>query len=615
MNAAEMMAPAANLSRVRLRQEFARRVVVCDGAMGTMLHAAGVPLDRALCELNSTQPRLVRDLHAAYVAAGAGIVQANTFDANRMRLARVGLEESVVELNIAGARLAREAVEAAGHRVLVAGSVGPATNASVVPLVPNRAGIVREQVSALADWVDLLIFETFGDVDSLVQAVEIALAETELPVIAQMTFGDDGRTLRGEAPADVAAVLGELDLAALGANCTVGPAVLQDVVAELARAVPLPVSVQPNAGMPRRLGDQVRYAHDTAYFADAARQFVAAGATIIGGCCGTTPAHIRAIARAVSGLEPRRARVEPPASRRADTAATAREGASAAWPPADRFAVLASIEAPRGEVDAFVDQARELVAAGADALAITDAAPPMARVNPVAAGVVLRERVGAEVLLPVETAAHSLAALQADLLGAQALGLRMLVCRTGAPRVAGGYPDPASLWGVDSVRLISALTGLNNGTDWRGVPIPDRTGFVVGAMVNTSAADVERELDRVDAKVRAGAHFLLTEAIYDVDEAESVLSALRVRGVDIPVVCAVAPFVGRRAIERLRHELPEVAASRPGQAGPRGSRMDAVTETVAKLRHLVSGVTVHVPPSAGKEAADVVARIAGQAHE
>lgn len=606
MDAAQTVAPAANLSRVRLRQEFARHVVVCDGAMGTMLHATGVPLDRALCEVNSTQPRLVRDLHAAYVAAGAGIVQTNTFDANRTRLARVGLEESVVELNIAGARLAREAVEAAGRRVLVAG-----------PLVPNvaRADIVREQVSALADWVDLLVLETFGDVDSLAQAADIALAETELPVVAQLTFGDDGRTLRGEEPADAAAVLGELDLSAIGANCTVGPAVLQDVVAELARAVPLPVSVQPNAGVPRRLGSQVRYAHDTAYFADAARQFVAAGATVVGGCCGTTPAHVRAIARTVSALEPsrmlpRRARVEPPASAPAEATTPRGEGAGPGWPPQDRFVVLASIEAPRGDVDAFVEQARELVTAGADALAITDAAPPMARVNPVAAGVVLRERVGADVLLPVETAAHSLAALQADLLGAQALGLRMLVCRTGAPRIAGDYPDPASLWGVDSVRLISALNGLNSGTDWRGVPIPDRTGFVVGAMVNTSAADVERELHRVDEKVRAGAHFLVTESIYDVDEAESVLSALRVRGVDIPVICAVAPFVGRRTLERLRHELPEVAASRPGPASVRGSSTDAVTETVAKLRPLVSGVTVHVPPSAGSEAVDLVGRLA-----
>ena len=292
-------------SRPDLDHVLRSRVLVCDGAMGTMLHSAGVPLEGSLSGLNLARPDLVRDLHAAYLAAGADIVQTNTFDANRPRLARAGLQDSVAEINIAGARLAREAVRESGSAALVAGSVGPVMSAAASRIPPaDREPILREQIAVLASWVDLIILETFGDTESLAQAASVALAECDLPVIAQLTFGDDGRTLGGEEPRAAAAALAALNVTAIGANCTVGPAVLQEVVAELAAGAGLPVSVQPNAGVPRRLGRQLRYARNTDYFAEASRRFVASGATLVGGCCGTTPAHIRAIARAVRDLRP-----------------------------------------------------------------------------------------------------------------------------------------------------------------------------------------------------------------------------------------------------------------------------------------------------------------------
>jgi homocysteine S-methyltransferase len=297
-------------SRPALDRLLRSRVLVCDGAMGTMLHSAGVPLDRSLSGLNLARPDLVRDLHAAYLAAGADIVQTNTFDANRPRLARAGLQDSVAEINIAGARLAREAVRESGSPALVAGSVGPVMSAAA-PRIPHqdREPILREQIAILASWVDLIILETFGDTESLAQAASVALAECDLPVIAQLTFGDDGRTLGGEEPRVAAAALAALNVTAIGANCTVGPTVLADVVAELVAGAALPVSVQPNAGVPRRLGRQLRYARNTGYFAQASRGFVASGATLVGGCCGTTPAHIRAIAHAVKDLRPNPAAV------------------------------------------------------------------------------------------------------------------------------------------------------------------------------------------------------------------------------------------------------------------------------------------------------------------
>lgn len=617
-------------ARSRLRRRFTDQVVVCDGAMGTMLHSTGVPLDRSLCELNVTQPRLVSDLHAAYVAAGADIIQTNTFDANRLRLTRVGLEDSVVELNIAGARLARAAARDSDRTVLVAGSVGPANSATALSRVPRqmRADVIREQIAGLVDWVDLLMLETFGDLDSLVQAVEVALAESDLPIVAQMSFGDDGRTLRGEDPAAVVAALDRMDLAAFGANCTVGPAALQDVIAELAASSRCPISVQPNAGTPQRLGRQVRYVHNTAYFAAAAAEFIGNGASIVGGCCGTTPAHTRAIAKAVAGLVPVR---RPALSATTTTPTTTSRGAGIhvlppqpepvsvepSWRPDSRFVLIAGIAAPQGpDVGGFVEQARELVAAGAGLLAITEPAPPATRVGPVAAAVVLHERVDTDVLLPAETADRTLPALQADLLGAHALGLRMVVCRTGSPRVAGDYPDAAQPWDVDSVRLIAALRGLNEGLDWRGVATRERTQFVIGGSIRTGAADVAREVDRAEAKVGAGAHFLLTDAIHDADEASHLLAALPDRGIDIPVIASIAPFETFRAVERLRNEVPEMSAAPSAVGRLRRSESQpadviaASVELVEKLRGLISGVLVQVPRAWQGSAVELLNRLA-----
>ncbi|MGH3537368.1 MAG: bifunctional homocysteine S-methyltransferase/methylenetetrahydrofolate reductase [Pseudonocardiaceae bacterium] len=611
----------AQRPRTVLAELLAGQVVVCDGAMGTMLHTAGVPLDRSLPELNLSRPTLVRDLHAAYVSAGARILQTNTFGANRLRLAAAGLEDSVSEINIAGARLAREAAQRAGHPVLVAGSVGPAVSAPAVRRVPAsaRADTLREQIAALGDWVDLLILETFGDLESLVQAVEVAASESDLPVIAQLTFGDDGRTLRGEDPAEAAAVLAKLPVAALGANCTVGPAVLVGVVDELARATDLPISVQPNAGLPQRLGSQIRYARNAAYFADAAQRFVAAGATLVGGCCGTTPAHVRAISHAIAGLAPAR---RSPATR-----AVARPSAptgiplaqpAAGWPWDGELVVAVGLQAPNGpHLPQFLQRATTLRAAGAGLLAIIEAAPPAARISPVGAAVVVSDRVGSVVLLPVEAADRNLAALQADMLGAHALGLRMVVCRTGSVRVSGDYPSAGSgsPWDVDSVGLVSMLAALNDGIDWRGVAIAERTRFVIGAALGTAVSNLAHELDRVEAKLRAGAHFLVTDVIYDVEEASRALGALRARGVTLPVLATLAPFEDIQTLQRLSYEVPEgsiplsvLAAAKRNRDNPTGAVEHAVG-AVEKLRNLISGVVVVVPSGADELAAQLVSAL------
>lgn len=610
-----------------LEELRAGQVVVCDGAIGTMLHAAGVPLDRSLPELNLSRPALVQDLHTAYVGAGARILQTNTFGANRLRLAEFGLENGVSEINIAGARLAREAAARAGHPVLVAGSVGPAVSAPAVRRVPAsaRAESLREQIAALCDWVDLLILETFGDLESLVQAVEVANSESHLPVVAQLTFGDDGRTLRGEDPGTAAAVLSDLPVIALGANCTVGPAVLLGVVAELARNTQLPVSVQPNAGVPQRLGGQVRYARNVAYFAEAAHRFVTAGATLLGGCCGTTPAHLRAVSDAVVALPPvQRPSAALVALRRPASPAIPREVSPVpdlGWPAQweGELVVAVGLQAPNGtQVSEFLERAIALHAGGAGVLAVIEAAPPAARISPVGAAVVVRERVGSEVLLPVEAADRNLAALQADLLGAHALGLRMVVCRTGSPRVAGDYPfaPGGTPWDVDSVGLIAMLGALNEGIDWRGVATAEHTRFVIGGAVHIASGDLAQELDRAEAKIRAGAHFLVTDVIYDVEEASRALGLLRARGVMLPVLATLAPFADIRTLQRLSYEDPTGSIPLSALTAARRHRnnpeqiVEFALGAVEKLRQLISGVVVHVPPGVSEHALYLVSALA-----
>lgn len=596
------------------------RVMVSDGAMGTMLHAAGIPLDQALSELNVTQPSLVRDLHLAYADAGARILQTNTFDANRSRLEAAGLGDSVRQINIAGARLAREAARQSPGSVLVAGSVGPvlrpAHEGRLDPV--RRRSVVAEQVAALADWVDLVLLETFGDLATLVEAIEVTRAESDLPIVAQMTFSTDGHTLAGEDPATVAATLAELAPEAIGANCTVGPAVLQDVVAELVGACDLPVTVQPNAGVPQQSGHQLTYANNAEYFADAARSFVDVGAGVVGGCCGTTPAHVRAISGAVAERTPA-PRPDPPAStprRPAPVVAlrppTEEPEEPIAWPRPGEFVVAAELDAPRGDqLPRVLAQAEALTEAGVDMVAVTDPAPPAPRGNPIAAAVLLRERVGVDVILTIETAERSLAALQADLLGVHALGIDVVVCRTGIPRVVGDYPAPDPLWDVDSRRLVGTLSGLNHGVDWRGVAAPDRTRFVIGAGLHTSVDDDPTPLDEATARVEAGAHFLLTDPVHDVDATTRTVSALRSR-VDVPVLAVLAPFDDRTAVHQAAHETPTSPNSptRPAGATPTPpAALDPVDEavrTTEKLRHLVDGVLIRTPAERGDRVADMI---------
>ena len=529
------------------------RVLVCDGAMGTMLHAAGNSLDRALPELNLSKPDAVSTVHDSYVDAGVDMILTNTFGAGRLRLAAHGSAENVAEINRAGVRLAREAAKAARGAVFVGGSVAPAASASQRLRTPaaQRIEAVREQVAALSDaGVDLLVLETFGYLDELVEAVRVAAAVTDLPILAQATFTPDGYTPGGETPREVAAALTALPIAALGANCTVGPQRMLRIVEELRRATTLPISAQPNAGLPRRThGRRFEYNLDHDYFARYARRCVAAGASIVGGCCGTTPAHLSAVTAAVG----QRAVRAP--SRPVQPAPT--PDPFAQHLAERRFVVAAEIAPPvGGAADDATDVAAAARANGADLVIVSAMREPRAQISSTSLALHLQQQVGVETMAALATWDKTIMSLQADLLGAHAFGTHTVLCETGDPPLRGDYPNADGIWEVDSIGLIELLAALNAGRDCNGLPLATKTSFNIGGRCNPGAENLDDEISRTRAKIAAGAQFLITRPVYELEGLIRLLNGL---GADrVPVLVTLSPLSGFAEAEYLAYEVPDV---------------------------------------------------------
>ena len=533
-------------------------VLVCDGAMGTMLHAAGNSLDRALPELNLSNAELVSTVHESYLAAGVDVIQTNTFGASALRLAEHGSAGPVAEINLAGVRIAREAQGRAGRRVFVAGSVSPAVTARQRPLIApaQRVAALREQISALAEGgVDLLILETFGYLEELAEAVAVAAELTGMPVVAQATFTPDGRTLGGETPREVAATLSRLPVTALGTNCTLGPQHTLTVAAGLIRHTALPVSAQPNAGLPRRAaGRRFEYPIDGGYFARYARRYADAGVSLIGGCCGTTPTHLKAAAAAITGRRPARrragAKAGPPA------AAPDGQGGLAERLGAGKFVLAAEIAPPAsGAGDEAVETVAALRDRGFGTFLVSPRPTAQDHPSPLNLALHLRQRLGADAIATMTTWDKTIMALQADLLGAHALGLRDVVCVTGNPPLRGDYPNVDGIWEVDSVGLAGLLHGLNQGQDSNGLALATRTSFHIGARFNPGAPNAAAEVARTRAKLRAGAQFLITRPVYELDTFRRMAGDL---AAEVPVLLALAPLRGFDEAEFLAHEVPGV---------------------------------------------------------
>lgn len=575
--------------RGRFAEQLSERVLVFDGAMGTVLHVAGNSLDRALPELNLSNPELVSTIHESYVAAGADVLLTNTFGANRLRLAEHGCSVSARDINLAAVRLARQARRGVHRTIFVAGSVSPAVSSSARAGVraDERAEVVREQVQALVDGgVDLLVLETFGHLDELVEAITVAAEVTDLPIVAQATFTSDGLTPAGETPREVVKTLTGLPVTAVGANCTVGPQHMLAILDELRDAGDLPVGVHPNAGMPRRTGRRFTYPVARAHFGRYARRFAEHGAAMIGGCCGTTPGHIREVVARLADLRPRQASPV--------TAVPKPRPAPPQSPLARRLArpgfVLAAQVTPHGEPE-DVERVR-----GADLALVRGNFGEALR---------LEREAGVDTITTVTAWDRSLAALQADLLGAHAFGLRTVVCETGTPAPLGDYPGADGIWEVDSVGLIGLLAGLNSGRDHTGLTLATRTAFHIGARVNPGAEDQDAELSRTKAKIAAGAQFLITRPVYELEGLSRMVTELS--GVDIPVLVAIAPLSGFAEAEYLAYEVPDVtipprALSELEAAGEREAEVGLAlaAELLDGARDLVRGAVVVADEHPGK---------------
>ena len=585
--------------------------------MGTMLHAAGAALDRSLPELNLSDPGLVATIHDSYLSAGADIIQANTFGANGLWLADHGFPDKVAEINRAGVRLARAAADRSGRQVLVAGSVSPAVTALQRRRVgaDERMEVIREQILALvADGAaDLLILETFGYLDELVEAVSVAASVTDLPLIAQATFADDAHTLGGETPREVATVLSGLPVTMIGTNCTVGPQRMLAVAEDLVRYSAVPVSAQPNAGQPRRTGPRsFEFAIDGGYFSRYLARFADAGVTLVGGCCGTTPTHIRAVADALRASAARPRRPRPSCGRRngpptAGSPSPSRPpvvsapgqaaGGLAEQLASRRFVVAAALTPPAGGWAGDTERAAaELADQGIGLVLVEPRDTVRTHLDSLNMALQLQQRVGVETIATVTTWDKTIMSLQADLLGAHALGIRSVVCTTGSPPVFGDYPAVDGTWEVDSVGLTGLLAGLNAGRDSNGLALTSRMSFCIGARINPGARDTEAELARAHAKIRAGAQYLVSRPVHDLDALTRVVEALD--GTGVPLLLSVAPLTSFEEADYLAHEVPGVtipaatleAMERAGRSGGRAVGLELAATVLAKARPLVSGV-------------------------
>ncbi len=586
-----------------------RRVLVCDGAMGTMLHAAGAALDRSLPELNLSDPGLVSTIHESYLSAGADVIQANTFGANRLWLGDHGFGDKVAEINRAGVRIARAAQDRCERDVLVAGSVSPAVTALQRRRIGSaeRTEVIREQIEALLarghdPGVDILILETFGYLDELVEAVGVASSRCDVPIIAQATFADDAHTLGGETPREVATVLSGLPVAMLGTNCTIGPQRMLTVAEDLVRYASVPVSAQPNAGQPRRTGPRsFEFSIGGDYFARYFRRFAEAGVSLVGGCCGTTPAHIRAAAGAVTA-------VPAPRTRRSHPAGT---GAAPGEPhPAAPFAgtlaeqlaggafIVGAAIASGGRPAEAVQAAAVLQAQGAGVFAVQAAQSARTHSDSLDLALHLQQQAGVETIATLTTWDKTIMTLQAELLGAHALGIRNVICTTGSPPVLGDYPAVDGIWEVDSLGLIALLAGLNEGRDSNGLATATQTSFCIGARVNPGARDPETEIARARAKVRAGAHFLVSRPVYQLDSLLRMVTALE--GTEAPLLLSVTPLRSFEEADYLANEVPGVtippdtlrAMERAGRGAARAVGIDLAACLLHEARKLVSGVIV-----------------------
>ena len=596
--------------------------VLCDGAMGTLLYAKGVFINRSYDELNLSQPELIRGIHHDYLQAGAEIIETNTFGANSFRLARHSMADKVKDINRAGARLAREAAKS--FDVWVAGSVGP-LGTRIEPLgktsFQEARDSFREQIEALVECgVDLLILETFGYLEEIHQAMLAARdVSASIPIVAQVTIDEDGNCLDGSDPETFAPKLAEWGADVIGCNCSVGPVAMLDAVERVRAASSLPLAAQPNAGIPRSVDGRNIYLCSPEYMASYARKFVATGVRLVGGCCGTTPDHIRVMK---SALRVGEARGKTASAHVVGGHATPKTvpavllesrsplGAKLAH---GEFVTMVEIVPPKGiDIRKEVEGARFLKSVGVDAVNIPDSPRASARMSNQALSLLIQREVGIDAILHYTCRDRNVLCIQSDLLGAAAVGIRNLICITGDPPKMGNYPDATAVFDVDAIGLVNIVRSLNHGLDLGGNPIGTGTGFVIGVGANPGLTDLDEEIRRFEYKVQAGAEYAVTQPVFDLRLLENFLR--RIEHCRIPVIAGIWPLVSVRNAEFMKNELrvsvPDAILERMARAQtPEAARAEGVAiarEMLIAARQTVQGAQISAPMGRYSSAVDVL---------
>src|SRR6202163_3716210 len=596
--------------------------VLCDGAMGTLLYAKGIFINRCYDELNLSQPELIRAVHHDYLQSGAEIIETNTFGANSFRLARHSLADKARDINLAGTRLAREAAKS--FDVWVAGSVGP-LGTRIEPLgktsFEEAREAFRQQIAALVEGgVDLLILETFGYMEEIHQAMLAARdVSAKLPIVAQVTIDEDGNCLDGSDPQTFVSRLEEWGADVIGCNCSVGPVAMLDAMERVRAATSLPLAAQPNAGIPRSVDGRNIYLCSPEYMASYARKFVAAGVRLVGGCCGTTPEHIRVMKSALRVGEARGKSGFAPASVGASTPPGA-----PAIPLEDRsrlgsrlargeFVTMVEIVPPKGiDVRKEIEGARFLKSVGVDAVNIPDSPRASARMSNQALSLLIQREVGIDAILHYTCRDRNVLCIQSDLLGAAAVGIRNLICITGDPPKMGNYPDATAVFDVDAIGLVNIVHNLNRGLDIGGNPIGTGTSFVIGVGANPGLSDMDEEIRRFEYKVQAGAEYVVTQPVFDLSLLESFLR--RIEHCRIPVVAGIWPLLSVRNAEFMKNELrvsvPDSILERMSRAAtPEAAREEGIAiarEMLIAIREMTQGAQISAPQGRYSSAVDVL---------
>jgi methionine synthase I (cobalamin-dependent)/5,10-methylenetetrahydrofolate reductase len=606
-------------------QDFNERlkdsILIADGAMGSLLYES-VGTQRCFDELNQTEPEAVFRVHQAYIEAGAHVIETNTFGANRFKLEPLGLGDDLQKLNSRGVKIAREARESASREVLIAGSIGPLGIGvqSRHPEPDEILNIFHEQALALEErGVDLFCLETFTYIEELLLAIDAIRSFSGLPIIAQLTYSEEGTAYGDLRPTDAAAQLKNKNVQVIGANCTLGPQSLLPILGELAGIEGLRVSGMPNAGFPKREGDRIVYPKSSPeYFALFAREAVALGVRLLGGCCGTTPSHVRAMADAVKLLHLSNTATVTHSVRMAATPAAAvqRNPDSKFWKKlqANEFVVCCEIDPPKGlSLDRIFEQVDKIMASGkVDAIDINSGA--MARVGMdalVVAGAL--EARGVETVPHLTTRDYNIIGLQAMLLGAWTVGgVRNVLAITGDPPSVGDYPETSGVYEVDSVGLVKILRRLNLGTDWAGKTLGGATNFAIGVAVNPVSDDLDTEIERFHAKVEAGAHYAMTQPLFDPEHWYAFVKRLGEKPA-IPILIGIWPLNSYKQALRLNNEVPGIVIPQPllksmeeAGASARDRGFDCAREMLAWSRSELAGAYLIPPFKRYEEVLDIL---------